>query len=71
MGGAPQDALHECQYLPPTNQVVPPNAIALLANTERFQIMRQGQIVANPAQTKSENESENETKILKKRLDSN
>ena len=30
----------------------PPNAIAQLENTERVQIMRQGQMVANPAQTK-------------------
>ena len=54
MGGAPppQDALHECQYLSPTNQVVSPNAIAQLANSERFQIMGQSQIVANPAQTR-------------------
>ena len=52
MGGAPRMPCTNCQYLPPPNQEDPPNAIVQLANTERFQIMRQGQIVANPAQTR-------------------
>ena len=35
----------------------PPSFIGQLANTERFQIMRQGQIVGNPAQTRGGNET--------------